>query len=191
MSDQDRTINSPEPRLFRADDALKYAAALLNYRAEWINRSIGGSDCDTDHDVELDSISAIARQVSKIAAHFGDPRRYSDGRLVTSLIQDRGATSPSTCGIPTRQLRQYRRGWVGCSNFPMSPALVNKWRCGAPGGVTHGAPPAAPHGICGVLFRIGFFFEQGVKAGRHDRVEAAAGVTGCHGRRRRGPGHDG
>ena len=68
----------------RADDALKYAAALLNSRTDWACDSIGGSMCGYGHDDELDAINDTIKDVLGLAARFGDPRRYSDGRLVQS-----------------------------------------------------------------------------------------------------------
>ena len=63
-------------------DALRYAAALLTQRASWTTDAIGGSMCDHDHELELDAIDETAREIRALAAQFGDPRRYSDGRQV-------------------------------------------------------------------------------------------------------------
>lgn len=70
----------------RADDALKYAAAILEDRARWALDSIGGSCCDdqTGHELESDSIFEITEDIVKLASQFGDPNRYSDGRSVRS-----------------------------------------------------------------------------------------------------------
>ncbi|XTP37163.1 hypothetical protein ACORG1_13485 [Mycobacterium sp. TJFP1] len=65
-------------------DALKYAAALLTQRANWTTDSISGADCTGDHEPELDAIDETAREICALAAQFGDPRRYSDGRMVKS-----------------------------------------------------------------------------------------------------------
>jgi hypothetical protein len=67
-----------------AGDALKYAAALLRQRTEWTTDSIAGTDCNGDHEPELDAIEATALELHGLAAQFGDPLRYSDGRLVKS-----------------------------------------------------------------------------------------------------------
>lgn len=65
-------------------DALRYAAALLRQRVEWTTDSIGGADCNGDHELELDAVDETVREICALAAKFGDPRRYSDGRLVKS-----------------------------------------------------------------------------------------------------------
>lgn len=70
-----------------AADALKYAAAILKARVEWTTEGIGGSECNADHEIELDAINNIARDVLALAAQFGDPDRYSDSRTVKTIIQ--------------------------------------------------------------------------------------------------------
>lgn len=124
MSDQDSAINNPEPRLVCADDALKYAVALLNYRAEWINDSIGGSDCNTDHDVELDALTGIARQISTMAANFGDLQRYSDGRLIKSSREIQRGFITEHLWHPDPEVEAIS-SWRGFSRIPMSPALAS------------------------------------------------------------------
>lgn len=71
----------------RADDALKYAAAILKSRTDWTTDAIGGSGCDTDHELELDAIDDTVREIRELAAQFGDPRRYSDGRMVEASAE--------------------------------------------------------------------------------------------------------
>lgn len=69
----------------RADDALKYAAAILRERTEWALDEIGGSSCDQHgHEMQTDAIHDITVDIAKLAARFGDPNRYSDGRVVQS-----------------------------------------------------------------------------------------------------------
>lgn len=70
----------------RADDALKYAAALLNRRADWAIDSIGGSLCEgaDGHETELSAIADIAAEINGLAAKFGDRATYSGGRKVKS-----------------------------------------------------------------------------------------------------------
>lgn len=70
----------------RADDALKYAAALLRDRTDWALDSIGGSMCDDSdgHEDELDAIHLAIAEVSSLAELLGDCQHYSDGRLVRS-----------------------------------------------------------------------------------------------------------
>lgn len=70
-----------------ASDALKYAAAILRQRTEWTTSSIAGSECAIEHETELDAICEVSDQITFLAAQFGDPRRYSDGRLVTSRTE--------------------------------------------------------------------------------------------------------
>ena len=67
----------------RADDALKYAAAILRERTDWALDEIGGSMCDQEgHELQTDAIYNIAVDIADLAAKFGDPNVYSDGRLV-------------------------------------------------------------------------------------------------------------
>lgn len=69
----------------RADDALKYAAARLRARTDWALDSISGSTCDHHgHEDELNAISDGIKEVAALASQFGDPLRYSDGRIVQS-----------------------------------------------------------------------------------------------------------
>ncbi|TDH57521.1 hypothetical protein E2F47_01755 [Mycobacterium eburneum] len=72
----------------RADDALKYAAARLEACADWVLDSIGGSMCDREgHEDELNAIADVVSCVAELAARFGDPRHYSNGRLVKTRRQ--------------------------------------------------------------------------------------------------------
>lgn len=68
----------------RADDALKYAAAILKERADWTLDAIGGSPDCHGHEIETGAIADIVTDIKALAEQFGDPRRYSDGRLVRS-----------------------------------------------------------------------------------------------------------
>lgn len=68
----------------RADDALKYGAAILHQRMEWTTDSVSGSDCDGDHDIEMDAIAEISAEISALASGFGGRLRYADGRAVVS-----------------------------------------------------------------------------------------------------------
>jgi hypothetical protein len=68
----------------RSDDALKYAAAILRQRTDWTLDGIGGSMCDGNHETDLDATREIVDEIADLAAEFGDPRRYSDGRVVKS-----------------------------------------------------------------------------------------------------------
>lgn len=69
----------------RGDDALKYAAAILKARTEWALDAIGGSMCDQEgHELETDAIHDTAVEIGNLAAQFGNPLVYSDGRKVKS-----------------------------------------------------------------------------------------------------------
>lgn len=69
----------------RADDAMKYSAALLRSCTDWALDSICGSLCNCGgHEDELDAIHGTVDQIVELAEQFDDPRRYSDGRLVRS-----------------------------------------------------------------------------------------------------------
>jgi hypothetical protein len=71
-----------------AADYLKYAAALLKERIDWTTDNIAGSGCDHDgHEQDTDAINDIADDILTLAAQFGDPRRYSDGRRVQSSAE--------------------------------------------------------------------------------------------------------
>ncbi|BDX30936.1 hypothetical protein TUM20985_14830 [Mycobacterium antarcticum] len=63
-----------------AADAMKCAAALLKSRTDWTGDAIAA--CDQDHEIELDAINETVTEILALAAEFGDPRRYSDGRRV-------------------------------------------------------------------------------------------------------------
>lgn len=79
----------------RADDALKYAAALLKSCAEWTGDAIGGSSCDHGgHELELDAIADAVEEITALAGLFGNRRLYSDGRAVDSYADiDHGLTT--------------------------------------------------------------------------------------------------
>ena len=67
-----------------AEDALRYAAAILRERIAWTTDEIGGSCCNGDHELQLDAIHQISKDIANLAARFGDPNLYSDGRVVES-----------------------------------------------------------------------------------------------------------
>ena len=71
-------------------DALKYAAAILKSRTDWIGGAIAGSTCEgaDGHELELDALHDTVREVLHLAEQCGgNPRRYSDGRLVQSSAE--------------------------------------------------------------------------------------------------------
>jgi hypothetical protein len=90
------TMTDPTTPLLRADDALKYCAAILKEQTEWIADGISGAPCNgnnveedgirycVDHEPEIAALDSVVAQVLRMAARFGDPNRYSDGRLVKS-----------------------------------------------------------------------------------------------------------
>jgi hypothetical protein len=80
-------MTTNDTRTIRADDALKYAAALLRSRADWTCDSIGGSMCNGEHEIELDAIGDTVHEILKLAAQFGDHRLYTDGRMVESQAE--------------------------------------------------------------------------------------------------------
>jgi hypothetical protein len=69
--------------MIRADDALKYAAAKLENSTDWTLDVIG--DCVNSHDIEVNGILDIRDYIKKLAALFGHPNLYSDGRVVKSF----------------------------------------------------------------------------------------------------------
>lgn len=70
-----------------AADALKYAAALLKSRTDWTLDTIAGSMCEQGHEMELDTIADTVTEIQSLAAQFGDPHRYSDGRHVQTSAE--------------------------------------------------------------------------------------------------------
>jgi hypothetical protein len=98
----------------RADDALKYAAAILRERVEWTTDSIVGSDCDhhDGHELECDAIREVVIDICALAAQFGDPCRYSDGRRVTSVKEIEYGFSTHHVWHPNAHTEQ-PRSWTG------------------------------------------------------------------------------
>lgn len=96
----------------RADDALKYVAAFVRERIEWTTDEIGGSMCGTDHELQLDAIDQLRGEIDALAVLFGDPNRYSDGRLVKSgrQIEDGIYTSHVWHPDPSQESMQSWRG---------------------------------------------------------------------------------
>lgn len=66
----------------RAEDYLKYAAAVVRERIEWTTDEIGGGMCETDHEIPLDALMDLCGDVDKLTIPFGDPNTYSNGRKV-------------------------------------------------------------------------------------------------------------
>ncbi len=78
----------------RADDYLKYAAAVVRERIEWTTDEIGGSMCGYNHEIPLDAIDDLRGELEALAARFGDINTYSDGRMVrTSTWIDEGLST--------------------------------------------------------------------------------------------------
>ncbi len=66
-----------------AEDAMKYAAAILWERLEWALDEIGGAGCDQDgHELSLDALHDVGVRIGRLAARFGNVNTYSDGRAV-------------------------------------------------------------------------------------------------------------
>lgn len=103
-----------------AADALKYAAALLRGRADWTCDSIGGAMCvhevehgqQEGHDVELDAIEEVVSDIETLAAQFGDPRRYSDGRRIKTSREIEYGLVTSHVWHPDPSAEQ-PRSWTG------------------------------------------------------------------------------
>jgi hypothetical protein len=97
---------------YNASDALKYAAAMLHKRLEWTTDAIGGSGCSGDHEVQLDAIDAALDEIAALAAQFGDPHHYSDGRRVKSSKEiEAGLTTDHVWHFDPSQ--EERRSWRG------------------------------------------------------------------------------
>jgi len=65
-----------------AEDALKYAAALLSHQTRWTSHVIiGSAGCD-GHPAELEAIGSAVDEIQVLAGTFGDTLQYSDGRAV-------------------------------------------------------------------------------------------------------------
>jgi len=96
----------------RADDYLKYAAAMVRERLEWTTDEIGGSGCDQDHEVPLDAISDLRGDLEQLAAQFGDLNTYSDGRKVKTgaWIEDGVYTCEVWHPDPSQQQNRKWRG---------------------------------------------------------------------------------
>ncbi|MDP7703238.1 hypothetical protein [Mycobacterium sp. TY815] len=71
----------------RADDYIKYAAAMVRERIEWTTDEIGGACCGHGHDIPLDALMYLRADVEALAAKFGDINTYSDGRKVKTGTQ--------------------------------------------------------------------------------------------------------
>ncbi len=70
----------------RADDALKYAFAVVRDRVEWTTDEIGGSSCDHHgHELQCDAMFNLIEEIGSLAGQFGDTNLYSDGRVVRSV----------------------------------------------------------------------------------------------------------
>ncbi|MDO2354672.1 hypothetical protein [Mycobacterium avium] len=99
-------------------DALKCAAALLRQRMEWTTDTIG--DCDSDHDIELDAINDTSDEITKLAAEFGDPRVYSDGRAVMTRKEIQRGLVTEVVWHPDAR-RDACRSWSAC--LPSDPGI--------------------------------------------------------------------
>lgn len=66
---------------------MKYAHALLTHRIDWTTDAISRSECGLNHGLELDAIDDIVREIGSMAAVFGYPERYNDGRQVVTRTE--------------------------------------------------------------------------------------------------------
>jgi hypothetical protein len=73
--------------MMRADDALKYAAAVAAQRINGALDGICGSDICDGHEDESDRIWRAVNDIRSLAAEFGDANRYSDGRSVVTRAE--------------------------------------------------------------------------------------------------------
>jgi hypothetical protein len=104
-----------------ASDALKYAAALLKERICWTTDMIAGSGCDHDgHERETDALNDIGDDILALATRFGDPRRYSTGRLVWTSTEIVGGVVHSHVWHPD-PAAEGPRSWRG--HLPSDPGV--------------------------------------------------------------------
>ena len=96
----------------RAEDYLKYAAAIVRERLEWTTDEIGGSGCNCDHETPLDALGDLQVELTQLAIPFGDLNTYSDGRKVKSeaCIEDGVYTSEVWHPDPSQQKPRKWRG---------------------------------------------------------------------------------
>lgn len=66
----------------RADDALKYAAAMLKECTDGTLDAIDGSDCSEGHEYAVKATRHVVREIVCLVARFGNPHRYHDCRCV-------------------------------------------------------------------------------------------------------------
>jgi hypothetical protein len=59
----------------------------LKSRTQWADDSIAGSDECNGHELELEAIDHTVTEIRRLAAQFGDPGRYSDGRVIESRAE--------------------------------------------------------------------------------------------------------
>ena len=108
-----------------AEDALKYAVALVRERVGWTTDAIAGSCCDQSHEIETDAIWDLRDELAQLTAPFGDPNRYSDGRAVYSSRE-----VDAECGLVTGHIwhpdagAEEPRSWRGNlhSGYPDVPS---------------------------------------------------------------------
>lgn len=96
----------------RADDYLKYVAAVVRQRIEWTTDEIGGSMCDGEHEIPLDALMDLRSEVDEMAGEFGDLNTYSDDRKVNTCtwIEEGLSTGHIWHPDPTTEKSQSWRG---------------------------------------------------------------------------------
>lgn len=106
-------------------DMLKYAATLLADRLEWITDEITGSGCNHGHDTPVNALCDTGITISELASQYGDPLRYSDGRLVKSSreIEQGVITSHVWHPDPTAEPSQSWRGTLRHDPDEPSPGV--------------------------------------------------------------------
>ncbi|PND57694.1 hypothetical protein CRM90_12005 [Mycobacterium sp. ENV421] len=87
--------HTPAASPLRADDALKYAAAVLADHWSWVSESISCSEeCgsaeeygDDVHRHALAAMRSVVDEIRDLASRVGDMHRYADGRRVSTCVE--------------------------------------------------------------------------------------------------------
>jgi hypothetical protein len=96
----------------RADDAVKYAAALVKQRIEWTGDEIAGTECGHDHEEPLNALGDLPAEIADLATAFGDPNIYSDGRKVKTWAEIEDGVITSNIWHPDPTVEK-PRSWRG------------------------------------------------------------------------------
>lgn len=98
--------------MMRADDALKYVAAVAAVRINVALKGIRGSDVCDGHEGEGDEIWNVVKDIQQQAAKFGDTTRYSDGRSVFTAANIDNYTAVLYIWTPDAA-EESPRSWTG------------------------------------------------------------------------------